>query len=155
MSDKIHAQASHIIDARPEQVYAVIRDYQVGHPAILPKYFTGLRVVKGGQGEGTELFVDMKVYGQDFHYHQVVTEPEPGRTLVETDVETGQFSRFTFEPLNGGKQTKVTIFSEFPASPGLKGWVEKLMQPSIAARMYKEELHILNTYVRGQANRAN
>jgi len=49
----------------------------------------------------------------------------------------------------------VTIFSEFPASPGLKGLVEKLMQPSIAARMYREELHILDNYVRGQASRAN
>src|SRR5690349_13063520 len=125
MSDKIHVQASHIIDARPEQVYAVISDYEVGHPAILPKYFTSLRVVKGGQGAGTELYVDLKVYGQEFHYHQIVTEPEPGRTLVETDVETGQFSRFTFEPLNGGQQTKVTIFSEFPASPGFKGLMEK------------------------------
>ncbi|MEO8608623.1 MAG: SRPBCC family protein [Chloroflexota bacterium] len=155
MSNKIHAQASHIIDAHPEQVYAVIRDYQVGHPAILPKAFTGLRVVKGGQGEGTEMFVDMKVYGQEFHYHQVVTEPEPGRTIVETEVETGQFSRFTFEPVNGGKQTKVTIFSEFPVSPGLKGLVEKLFQPSMAARMYLEELHILDHYVRGQAKRMN
>jgi uncharacterized protein YndB with AHSA1/START domain len=153
MSDKIHAQASHIIDARPEQVYAVISDYQVGHPAILPKYFTGIRVVKGGQGAGTELYSDVKLYGQEFHYHQVVTEPEPGRVIVETDVETGQFSRFTFEPVNGGKQTKVTIFSEFPASPGLKGWVEKLMQPSLAARIYKEELHILDAYLRGQANK--
>jgi hypothetical protein len=155
MSDKIHAQASHIIDARPEQVYAVIRDYEVGHPAILPKYFTSLRVVKGGQGEGTELHIDLNVYGQKFHYHQVVTEPEPGRTLVETDVETGQFSRFTFEPLNGGKQTKVTIFSEFPASGGFKGMMEKLLQPSFVGRMFKEELHILDNYVRGQANGVN
>jgi ribosome-associated toxin RatA of RatAB toxin-antitoxin module len=153
MSDKIHVEASHVINVRPDEVYAVISDYRVGHPAILPKpEFTELTVIKGGQGAGTELRVALEMYGQKFSYHQIVTEPEPGRTLVETDIETGQFSRFTFEPLNGGKQTKVTIFSEFPASNGIKGFMERLMQPSIVSRLYKKELRNLEQYM---ANRSN
>src|SRR5437773_7574984 len=95
-----HVEATLNIDARPEQLYAIITDYRVGHPAILPKpYFTELTVEKGGQGAGTVLWVSLRAFGKDYRYHQLVTEPEPGRVIVETDIETGQYSTFTFEPL--------------------------------------------------------
>jgi hypothetical protein len=43
MKNWIHAEASMVIDARPEEIYAVVSDYRVGHPAILPRqYFTGV-----------------------------------------------------------------------------------------------------------------
>src|SRR5262245_44744546 len=142
MSRKIQAQASMVIDAPPEVLYGIVSDYRVGHPAILPKpYFTELTVEKGGVGAGTLLMTRLKTWGQEFSYHQLVSEPEPGRVIVETDVDTGQYSSFTFDPLDGGTQTRVTIFSEFPASPGLKGFVERLTLPSFARKLYTQELH--------------
>lgn len=152
MSEPIKVQASEVIDARPEDVYALLSDYKIGHPAILPKpYFTGLTVEKGGQGEGTIVITKMKVMGQEFVYRQAVTEPEPGRLLVETDLETGQFSSFTFEPVNGGKQTYLTIYSEFPGKAGFAGWMEKLMQPMIVGRIYRQELRNIAVYFQNKA----
>ena len=102
MNSKIHVQASMVIDARPEVLYAIVADYRVGHPAILPRPpFTELTVERGGVGAGTLIMVRMKVWGQQLSYHQLASEPEPGRVIVETEVDTGQYSSFTFDPLNG------------------------------------------------------
>ncbi len=55
-------QASKIINAHPEQIYAIISDYHEGHPAILPsRYFTEMVVTAGGQGEGTTATVGMNM----------------------------------------------------------------------------------------------
>lgn len=145
----IRVEATDVIDARPEQVYAVISDYRVGHPAILPKpYFTELTVEEGGQGAGTITRVHMKVMGKEFAYHHRITEPEPGRRLVETDIETGQWSSFTIEPINGGAQSRVTITAEMPVSPGIVGVIEKLTSPSFTRRLFQQELRNLDEYLR-------
>lgn len=155
MNKAVVVDASDVIDARPEEIYAILSDYRVGHAAILPKpYFQEMIVEQGGQGAGTILRLRMKVFGQESSYHQIVTEPEPGRLLVETDMNTGQFSSFTLEPLNGGVQTRVTIHSEFPASRGIKGLMEKLMQPPITHYIFKKELRNLAEYVRSKASSA-
>lgn len=143
-----HAEASAIVNASPTAVHAVIADYRVGHPAILPKpYFTSLTVEQGGVGAGTVIHVQMKVWGQNLSFRQIVSEPEPGYVLDETDLDTGQFTRFTFEPVDGGQRTRVTIASEFPVKPGLKGWLEKMTQPAFARRLYQQELRNLDDYV--------
>ncbi len=145
----IHVEASSVIDARPEDVYAIVSDYRVGHPAILPKqHFTELIVEKGGQGAGTVVRVSARVWGKEYPFHQQVTEPEPGKVLVETDVETGQWTRFTFEPLDEGKQTRVTITSEFPPSRGITGLLQRFMLPPVVRDMYRKELQNLTEYVR-------
>ncbi len=144
----IHVEASDIIHAPAADIYAILSDYQVGHQAILPKpYFTAMIVETGGQGAGTILQTSMTVMGQDFHYHQIVSEPEPGRVLVETDLDTGQWSSFTLEPLGDGSQTRVTITSEFPASPGFKGIMERLFTPRFTRPIFMQELRNLNDYV--------
>lgn len=149
---KIHVEASHIIEARAEDLYAIMSDYRVGHPAVLPiPYFTDLVVEKGGQGAGTVIRVYMKVYGWKYEYHQIVSEPEPGRLLVETDMHTGQYSKFTFEPLDGGKRTRVTITSETPRSAGITGFIEGLTQPPVARWIYQKELRNLADYARAKS----
>ncbi len=90
------------------------------------------------------------VFGRSYPFRQRVTEPEPGRVLVETDIESGQSTRFTFEPLVGGAQTRVTIASDFPASPGIAGLVERLTRPLVARDIYRKELRQLADYVRRQ-----
>jgi hypothetical protein len=145
---QIHVEASAVIDARPEDVYAVISDYKVGHPAILPKEFTKLTVEKGGTGAGTVIYVGMQVMGVKQDYRLVVSEPEPGRMLVETDTEKGVTTYFKFEPLAGGKQTKFSIASDMRVSPGFAGFMEKLMTPPITRRIYKQELQNVSEYMR-------
>ncbi len=147
----IRAEASAVIEARPEVIWDVIRDYHVGHPAILPKpYFQTLKILKGGVGEGTETHLTMKVFGRTFEYHHRISEPDPGRVLKETEVNTGQYSKFTLEPLDNGKQTRVTITTEQPASPGLVGFFERLTAPGIQRRIFEQELVLLAEYVKGK-----
>lgn len=152
----IHSEASHVIEARPEEIWAVISDYRVGHAAILPRPpFTEMIVEEGGQGAGTLLLTRIKVWGKEFTFHQRVSEPEPGRLLLETDIDTGQFSTFRLEPLGGGQQTRVTIVAENPASPGLMGILERLTQPTINRRVFMQELRNLAGYIRTHAHMAN
>jgi polyketide cyclase/dehydrase/lipid transport protein len=151
MSNWIHVETSYVIDARPEEIYAVVSDYHVGHPAILPRqYFTELIVEQGGQGAGTILRGSVKVFGMEYPFHQLVSEPEPGRVLVETDIETGQVTGWRFEPLADGAKTRVTIYSDFPPSPGIMGLMERLTKPAIVRDIYKKELGQLANYVRSK-----
>ena len=147
-----HVEASAVINARPEALHAIIADYKVAHPAILPKpYFTELTVEQGGFGAGTVVRVAVNMWGQEFRYHQIVSEPEPGRTLVETDLDTGQYTTFTFELVNGN-QTRLTIASEFPSGPGIAGWIQRVTQPFVVRRLYQQELRNIADYVQGAAN---
>ncbi len=147
----IHVEASHVIDARPEDIYAILTDYRVGHPAILPKpYFTNLTVEQGGQGAGTIFDVRMKIFGREYAYHQVASEPEPGRVLVETNLDGAVTTTFTVDPIDGGKQSRVTISTDAKPSPGFAGLMERLMQPRVAGNIYKKELLKLADYVRSK-----
>lgn len=144
----LHVEVSHVIDARAEDLYAVIADYRVGHPAILPKpEFGDLIVEKGGHGAGTVITITMTAYGKTDTFHAEVTEPEPGHRLVETNPVNGQSTDFIFDPLKGGAQTRVTFASEFPVTPGFVGLVERLLIPPFINKLYKRELQNLANYV--------
>ena len=146
---RIRMQASALIPAPPERIHAILADYRGAHQAILPRpYFTGVQIERGGQGAGTVLRVSMQVYGRKYAYHQVVSEPEPGRVITETEMDTGQSTSFIIDPLAGGREARVTITGDFPASPGLAGWVERLVQPAITRRIFEQELRNLADYVR-------
>ena len=148
---QIHAEESMIIDAPAAAVYAVIADYHIGHAAILPKpYFEEMQVVRGGVGAGTELIVKMNVYGTKATYNMQVSEPEPGRVISETDAKAGVTTTFMVEPTENDKQCRVTIRTVSPASSGIAGVLEKLIQPTISRRIFRAELKNLGTYMRQQ-----
>lgn len=152
MMSTIKAEATAIIDASPDAIYGILADYRVGHPAILPKpYFKELIVKEGGTGDGTVILVTMTVWGREYRYHQKVTEPEPGRILMETDINTGQFSTFIVDPIGEGRQARVTIRSEIPASPGFAGFMEHLMTPRIMRNIFNKELRQLADYTRSRS----
>lgn len=143
--------ASAVVEASPEEVYAVFSDYEVAHKAILPKpYFAEMVVLAGGQGAGTVVDVHMEVLGNKKTYHLTVTEPEPGRLLVETDYKTGEGTRFIMEPLANGRQTRVTIDSKFNVSSGFAGFMERLITPPITRYIFNKELANLADYLKEQ-----
>lgn len=143
----IHVEVSEVVNASPEVIYGILSDYRVGHPAILPKpYFTRLDVEQGGQGEGTVIRVDMSVFGQKRSYHMNVTEPEPGHILMETDHDAGVVTTFKVEPVRSGQQTRLTIVTDSRASAGVAGFMERLMNPPIARRIYRKEIQNIADY---------
>jgi hypothetical protein len=146
----IKVEASEVVSGQPEAVYATLADYEVGHPAILPKpYFQSLIVQKGGQGAGTEFELVMKVMGVERTSHQAVSEPEPGRVLVETGIDINLQTTFTLEPVAG--KTRITIHTEFEAEPGIMGFIGKLMSPPMLRKIYRQELQNLDAYMQQQS----
>jgi len=137
------ATASSIIAAPAELVYRTLADYHHGHSSILPKpYFLSLEVEQGGFGAGTVINFQTRVLGETQSFRAAITEPEPGRVLIETNLgEGGGVTTFIVEPLSEGNRTGVTITTESVTrrSGGL-GSVERLLTKILLQRIYKAEL---------------
>ena len=148
----VQIEVSGVVDARSELIWDILTDYQNKHPHILPKqYFTELFVEKGGKGAGTEIRVAMKVMGAKRVFYMVVSEPEPGRVMVETDKATGQETTFTVYPLAEGNQSRVTITTGFQPGAGLTGFFEKLFTTPVIKRIFKKQLQQLASYAKSLA----
>ena len=136
------------ISASPAKVYPVIADYHEGHPQILPpKYFGPLSIEQGGVGEGTVISFSMRVFGQTRPIRAQITEPQPGRQMVERDLDTGVTTVFDVAPANGGAASDVTITTILDARTGLGGAAERALTRWLLPRIFGEELERLRAYV--------
>jgi hypothetical protein len=143
---QITARAAAVLNARPADVYAIIADYQQGHPRILPKgRLYDLRVEQGGYGDGTIIRFKVKTLGFEQSAYQRVSEPEPGRVLMEQDIDSARQATTTFSvtPVDEGQQARVEIITTMNSSPGLRGLVERLLIPRIQPPVYRRELKLL------------
>src|SRR5262245_57940412 len=144
----VHTEVSAVIDAPPAEVYALFADYRNEHPKILPKpYFGDLIVEQGGQGAGTVYRTSVTVMGMKTDYHMVVSEPEPGRKLVEIDEKLGVTTAFIIDPLEEGKKSQVTLATDWTPKPGIMGWLEKLSTPGYMRNIYTAELKTVQVYL--------
>jgi hypothetical protein len=132
--------ASALIHAPPQDLYAIIADYHQGHPQILPKPpFVSLAVEQGGTGTGTVIRVHMRVLGQLQTFRAVVTEPKPGRILMETN-DNGYVTTFTVEPRADGQHASVTIATEITGRAGVLGVLERWFVTWLLRPVYVKEL---------------
>ena len=138
---------SAVINAPAKQVYAILADYHDGHPRILPRqYFPFLEVERGGVGAGTVLRFQMRAPGMTRTFHADVTEPEPGRVLMEsnrldTDPSSKSMTTFTVDPINDEQQAQVTISTALSVS----NWLEGLFTTMFLRRVYAQELKQIAT----------
>ena len=129
--------------APARRVYDTIANYRTGHPRILPKQFANLTVDEGGIGAGTTIHFDFRVFGQTTTLRAVVSEPEPGRVLVERNTSGNDaVSTFIVEPL-GANEANVTIKTEMTTRAGVAGWIEAWMIRRVLESTYQEELRLL------------
>jgi len=134
---------SALILSPPKVVYNIIADYRNGHPHILPRPpFVSLKVEKGGIGAGTEMIVQMEMFSKLQTFRATVTEPEPGRTLVET-TDTGYITTFTVESRDEGKHSYVTFTTELAENSGMSKRFEFYLMSKLLRPVYKKELEIL------------
>ena len=132
-------------------VYGVIADYHIGHPAILPKPpFIDLIVEQGGTGAGTVFRARMKMMGRDTSFRAAVTEPEPGRVLLEKGLDSDLQTFFIVEPLGGGAgsdaERSLTTFHTIMNVPGLAGLIQKWITPRLLLPVYHQELANLEAH---------
>jgi hypothetical protein len=136
------------ISAPPAKIYPVIADYHVGHRQILPpKYFGPLTIEQGGVGDGTVISFTMRVLGQMRSVRAQITEPIPGRQMVERDLDTGVTTVFDVVPASGGTASDVTITTILDARRGLGGAAERALTRWLLPRIFGEELERLRAYV--------
>lgn len=132
------------VGASAADAYRMIADYRVGHTLIIPaRYFRNLRVEEGGYGAGTVITYDLIAFGKASHARARVTEPEPGRVLVETDLEKGAVTSFIVDPIHAAK-SRVTIMTDIPTRSGLLGVIERAVTRWFLERVYVAELALLN-----------
>ena len=140
----VRVSSSARIRAPARLVYSLIADYRDGHPRILPpRYYPGpLEVERGGVGAGTIIRFRMRVPGATRTMRSEVSEPEPGRTLEETDLAGGARTTFNVTEEDGGSACRVEIVTQWEAR-GLRGWIERLTGPPLLRRIYAAELKLL------------
>lgn len=132
------ASASRVISAPAEQIYRIIADYREGHPRILPKeYFPSLNVEQGGIGAGTMISFSMRLLGQIQHFRSLISEPEPGRVLVETDIQSQMATIFRVTPIE--EASRVTISTELKG----RGWLVGVIARPLLENIYRQELDLL------------
>lgn len=135
-----HVEKSASIAAAAATVYGIIADYRSGHPRIVPPaVFTSMEIEQGGVGVGTIIRYQMRVLGRTTTYRAAISEPEPGRVLVETDLNGRAVTTFIIQP-RSSTECQATIRTELPARRGLFGWAERIVARQILNRIYAEEL---------------
>ncbi|NOH04698.1 MAG: hypothetical protein HND47_23365 [Chloroflexi bacterium] len=94
---------------------------------------------KADSARGTVTRFQMSLLGQTQNFRTRITEPEPGRVLVETDINTGTPTTFTVSPLTGEARTQVTISTELKN----RGAVEAFIANWMLSKVYRAELELL------------
>jgi hypothetical protein len=135
--------ASATIAAPAARVYGIIADYRNGHPHIVPRPpFGDIVVEQGGVGAGTAIRFPMRVVGRTRTLRGVITEPEPGRVLVESYPEDDMATSFTVEPL-GEAVCRATITTDMKTRGGPLGLIERWMATRFLRAVYERELSLL------------
>jgi hypothetical protein len=130
-----------VVEAPAERAYALIADYRDGHPRIIPRPpFVSLDVEQGGTGEGTVIRFEMRILGRTRTFRAAITEPEPGRMLAETDLDTGAVTTFTVLPVEDGRKSRVIIRTDLDTRGGLLGVVERFLVTRLLRPTYQREI---------------
>jgi hypothetical protein len=140
--------ASARIAAAPRRLYDVLADYRHGHGQILPKRFSDLTVERGGFGAGTIIRFRLRIGGRTQTFRAAITEPDPGRVLVETNLEGKvAITTFTVAAEGLGEMSTVTIATELSVRGGILGAIERLLKTKALQPLYREELQRLAAFV--------
>jgi hypothetical protein len=144
---KHQVSASGSVNAPPDVVYRILADYRDGHPRILPpKAFPWLEVEEGGVGNGTRIRFGFRMLGRTSIARSIVTEPEPGRVLVESYPEQDATTTFVVDGTNDERSSRVTITTEMNVRDGLAGRLERFLTNVAMLPIYRDELRRLAEY---------
>ncbi|HUN21946.1 MAG TPA: SRPBCC family protein [Anaerolineales bacterium] len=126
-------------------VYRIFADYQNLHEQILPKPpFGAITVLQGGYGAGTVIKFQTKTLGSVRNFHAEISEPEPGRVLVEADRKAGIVTQFIVEAISDASESKpechVQILTDVTVRDGWLGQVEGWLTKKLLYPTYQQEL---------------
>jgi uncharacterized protein YndB with AHSA1/START domain len=133
------------VDAPAETVYRYLADMH-DHPHFLPPAFSDFRVESGGVGAGTVTRFKITAGGRTREYRMKVDEPEPGRVLTESDMNSSAVTTFTVSPRGGA--SLVRISTAWDGAGGIGGVFERMFAPRVLRAIYTDELKRLDAYAR-------
>jgi uncharacterized protein YndB with AHSA1/START domain len=140
---KVVASAERSIDAPADKVYSYLADMHQ-HQRFLPPAFSDFQIEEGGVGAGTVTTFKITAGGRTRSYRTLISEPAPGRTLVETDTNSSLVTTFNVTPQ--GDKSQVSITSSWDGASGIGGFFERTFAPRALHRLFLDELDRLNTY---------
>jgi len=86
----------------------------------------------------------MSAFGQKRTLRAEISEPEPGRVLAETYLNSiGMVTTFAIDPGTAPADSRVTISTELPVRSGLLGWIERKFSTLLLRPIYRKELENL------------
>jgi hypothetical protein len=108
------------------------------HPRFLPPAFSPYQVVEGGVGAGTVTQFTVTAGGRTREYSTRITEPEPGKTLVETDTRSSLVTTFSVLPQDGKPLARIS--SSWDGAGGIGGFFERTFAPRMLRKIFPDEL---------------
>jgi hypothetical protein len=137
----IRISAERTLRAPADVVYHCIADYREHHRpgGFLPPAFKEMRIEQGGIGDGTVVTVHSVIGGRPQTFTHHVTEPEPGRVLIEAG--DGSSTRFSVVP-EGADRCRVRFDTKLEAN-GVEALVTRLIAPWLLRPIYEDELRRL------------
>jgi hypothetical protein len=142
--NEVSAEAT--VGAPADEVYRYLADMRDHHPRFLPPAFSDFQVEIGGVGAGTVARYKMTAGGRTREYRMQVAEPEPGRVLTESDMNSSAVTTFTVSPQDGA--SLVRISSAWDGASGIGGVFERMFAPRVLRAIYADELKRLDAYAR-------
>lgn len=129
--------------APPELLYLCLANYRDHHrpDGFLPDAFSDFEVIRGGVGAGTEASWTVTTGGRPRAIRAKITEPEPGRVLLET--ADGVQTTFTVDPAPDGATVR---FETVIDDPGVQGVLTRLFAERLLRPVYEDELTRLEDY---------
>jgi Polyketide cyclase / dehydrase and lipid transport len=146
----LEVSSERAISAPAETVYGYIANMRDHHPNFLPPAFSDFKVESGGTGADTVLRFAVTAGGRTRHYHTVVAEPEPGRVLTESDMDSSAVTTFTVTPASE-QGCSVRISIRWNGASGIGGFFERTFAPRAMRPILTDELNRLEDYARAQA----
>ncbi|HEY1590438.1 MAG TPA: SRPBCC family protein [Solirubrobacteraceae bacterium] len=145
---QIHVSAERQIGAPADVAYGYIADHREHHPRFLPDEFSDFEVEAGGVGAGTITRFKVTAGGRTRDYRMEVAEPEPGRVMTESDMNSSLVTTWTVTP--EGSDSRVQIATTWDGAGGIGGFFERLFAPRVMRGIYADELERLDRYAREQ-----
>jgi hypothetical protein len=136
---RVKAQATRTVEASPEKVLDVLRDYRDARQRILTDNYTAYRVEQGGHGDGTVIGYHFAAGGRERDYRLRVEESTG--ELRERDELSSFVSTWSVQPAGAG--SSVTIESSWEGAGGIGGFFERTFAPIGLRRIYGQLLERL------------
>ena len=123
---QVSASSTILIDAEPATVLAAVADYATVRPKILSPHYSGYRVLKGGQGQGTIAAWKLQAT-KSRSRHVEASVDVAGRTVIEKDANSSLLTNWTVAPAGPG--SSVTVKTTWTGAGGVKGFFEQTFAP--------------------------